>query len=53
MSMKSSFLLILAPTAVAWAASRDDFPVQPPAEPQDIGQEVVHTIVYLFIVDDT
>ncbi len=47
--MKSYVLLILASTAVAYAASRDDLPVQPPAEPQDIWQDVVLTSISLLL----
>jgi hypothetical protein len=37
--------------AVGCAASRDDLPVQLPAEPQDLSQDEVHTSVPLSIVD--
>ena len=39
--------------AVGCAASRDDLPVQLPAEPQDLWQGEVHTSVSLSIVDVT
>jgi hypothetical protein len=39
--------------AVGCAASRDDLPVQLPAEPQDLSQDEVHTSVPLSIVDVT
>jgi hypothetical protein len=39
--------------AVGRAASRDDLPVQLPAEPQDLSQDEVHTSVPLSIVDVT
>jgi hypothetical protein len=39
--------------AVGCAGSRDDLPVQLPAEPQDLWQDEVHTSVSLSIVDVT
>jgi len=47
--MKSYALLILASTAVACAASRDDLPVQPPDEPHDIWQDGVLTSISLLL----